>query len=143
MNEQSDQFVHTSLRKYKYTPNLESTPDHIEEQEMETTELQKKYPVPKEITPEQWWDLYTKLNNSLVQVKDQCKGLKGTVAPQTIVDGSTQRLDDIKGNISALETRINVMANVIIAQDKEIQDLRQEVTQLRRAKSKNKIKIIG
>ena len=101
---------------------------------MEPEEL-KKYPPPKEITMEQLWDLFEKLNTSI-------RNMKGTVeAPQE--HSLNTRLDDLSDVLSVMEMKYNTMANLVIRQEQEIKELRSELKEVRKSASSRNVKIRG
>ena len=123
-----------SLQKYKYTPNLETTPETQHQstvitQKMEKTEVEK-LPSHGDLSTKQWWDMFVKMNSTLLEVKTQLGDLQGKDSTELISEKKSlcQRINLLEESMSKMETRSNIMVNIIIAQEKEIKELREELT---------------
>ena len=127
-----------SLAKYKYQSQQLPTTPEVEEQARDSSMDPKelgKLPPHGEMTTEQWWNMLQQMNAILVGLK----GNKGTVTNQALED----RLDQIEESICSNEMKINIMSNIIIAQDQEIQDLRFQLKNQKKQKSMFRLKISG
>ena len=140
--------VRQTLVKYKYQPSLPTTPDESSYSQGATSTMQQQeldqYPRPEDIMPQQWWKLYIKMNEVLTSVKCQLISLQGNSTKKGEEDEiESSRLDVCEEIASKLETKMNMMADIMINQEKEINSLKNELLLIKKSKNRNRIRISG
>ena len=142
--------VRETLARYKYSPSASGTENSESNSSIMDEKELKKLPKPEKMSPQQWWKVYTDLNTTLVNLKTQISTLQGmTLTTEEGVDFKqyerdiNDRLDELQNDTGRNETRINIMTNIIISQDRELKEMRREIIEMKRQKNRDKIRIVG
>ena len=144
------------LHKYKYTPRNSKTPtpldsdsvkedtleSFLEETSMMDTKEVAKLPPPEKITAKQWMEMYQKMNSTLLYIQSKMDKNEGTESV-AFSSSTEQWFQSIEEGASQVETKLNVMIDIMVAQSRRIDDLEEKNKMLERYKGQNKVRISG